>query len=136
LQAAGGGGGSGERPGDGPAHRLAHVAEKFSQFYDDLEHEKASRREAEAGRRNALYDQVQKLELDLETEAGGGGGRLNGRRTLATRVHHTKVRISHSVVVVVVFLTHPPPLNAPPGVQPRQILHCNLDGNLHCADLR
>jgi Skp family chaperone for outer membrane proteins len=57
-------------PGDdgGPARRLAHVAEKFSRFYSDLEHEKNARREVETGRRNALYDQVQKLELDLETE--------------------------------------------------------------------
>ena len=52
----------------GPARRLAHVAEKFSKFYSDLEHEKNARREVETGRRNALYDQVQKLELDLETE--------------------------------------------------------------------
>jgi hypothetical protein len=55
-------------PEDGPAHRLAHVAEKFGKFYDDLENTKAQRREVEIGRRNALYDQVQKLELDLETE--------------------------------------------------------------------
>ena len=55
-------------PEDGPAHRLAHVSERFSQFYNDLENEKAQRREAENGRRNALYDQVQRLELDLETE--------------------------------------------------------------------
>ena len=55
-------------PEDGPAHRLVHVSERFSQFYNDLEHEKAQRREAENGRRNALYDQVQRLELDLETE--------------------------------------------------------------------
>jgi len=71
----GGGGGGGEgddilgqKPGDGPARRLAHVAEKFSQFYNDLEHEKAARREVETGRRNALYDQVQALELNLEAE--------------------------------------------------------------------
>ena len=56
------------QPGGRPAHRLAHVSERFSQFYNDLENEKAQRREAENGRRNALYDQVQRLELDLETE--------------------------------------------------------------------
>ena len=51
-----------------PANRLAHVSERFARFYSDLENEKASRREVETGRRNALYDQVQRLELELENE--------------------------------------------------------------------
>lgn len=53
---------------DGPSKRMADVSQKFSQFYSDLEHEKQRRSEVELGRRNALFEQVQKLELDVHSE--------------------------------------------------------------------
>ena len=54
---------------DAPSRRLADVSAKFSQFYSDLESEKARRSEAELGRRNQLFEQVQRIELDVEAEA-------------------------------------------------------------------
>ena len=45
------------------------MSAKFSQFYSDLESEKARRSEAELGRRNQLFEQVQRIELDVEAEA-------------------------------------------------------------------
>lgn len=53
---------------DGPSRRLADVSRKFSQFYSDLEIEKQRRSEQELGRRNALFDQVQRLEVDVLAE--------------------------------------------------------------------
>lgn len=54
---------------DAPSRRLADVSAKFSQFYSDLESEKARRSEAELGRRNQLFEQVQRIEQDVEAEA-------------------------------------------------------------------
>ena len=54
---------------DAASRRLADVSAKFSQFYSDLESEKARRAEAELGRRNQLFEQVQRIELDVEAEA-------------------------------------------------------------------
>jgi predicted DNA-binding WGR domain protein len=51
-----------------PASRLTHVAERFSQFYNDLESEKEHRRLAEEQRRTGLVDQVNKLERSMEAE--------------------------------------------------------------------
>lgn len=45
------------------------MSAKFSQFYSDLESEKARRSEAELGRRNQLFEQVQRIELEVEAEA-------------------------------------------------------------------
>ena len=59
------------------------MSAKFSQFYSDLESEKAHRSEAELGRRNQLFEQVQRIELDVEVEAR--------RRRESERVLHEKL---------------------------------------------
>lgn len=54
--------------GNVPAGRLTHVAERFSQFYNDLESEKEHRRVTEEQKRVNLVDQVHKLERNMEAE--------------------------------------------------------------------
>jgi len=48
--------------------RLSHVAERFSQFYNDLEIEKNNKRMAEEEKRHNLVEQVAKLERGMEAE--------------------------------------------------------------------
>mmetsp|Transcript_7855 Transcript_7855/g.26087 ORF Transcript_7855/g.26087 Transcript_7855/m.26087 type:complete len:293 (-) Transcript_7855:597-1475(-) len=52
----------------GAAARLTHVAEKFSSFYNDLEHEKQLRRDVEHQRRQQIADQVTMLERTVADE--------------------------------------------------------------------
>ena len=76
--ASGGGGGSGAQltfgtPGalSNAAQRLGKVAEKFSTFYTDLEHERQSRRQSEHSKYSALTETISRLESNLELENSG-----------------------------------------------------------------
>eukprot|EP00238_Polyblepharides_amylifera_P004437 CAMPEP_0196578060 /NCGR_PEP_ID=MMETSP1081-20130531/7035_1 /TAXON_ID=36882 /ORGANISM="Pyramimonas amylifera, Strain CCMP720" /LENGTH=261 /DNA_ID=CAMNT_0041897169 /DNA_START=335 /DNA_END=1120 /DNA_ORIENTATION=+ len=76
--------------GAGP-NRLTHVAERFSQFYNDLESEKQSRREAEEQRRHNVVDQVNKLERNLESEIKR---RMEADKALSVRLD-TELKAMH-----------------------------------------
>lgn len=51
------------------AQRLGKVAEKFSTFYTDLEHERQSRRQSEHSKYAALAETISRLESSLEVES-------------------------------------------------------------------
>lgn len=51
------------------AQRLGKVAEKFSTFYTDLEHERQNRRQSEHSRYSALAETISRLESGLELES-------------------------------------------------------------------
>ena len=78
---------------DAASRRLADVSAKFSQFYSDLESEKARRAEAELGRRNQLFEQVQRIELDVEAEAQAQESERALREKLAADMAQSEARV-------------------------------------------
>lgn len=73
TRSAGGGGGcsavsGGFRSPIAVSTQLGHSSEKFSSFYQDLEHERSARRAAEVQARAALLEQIAKIEHAVDTE--------------------------------------------------------------------